>query len=107
MARTQSENPGHGGLQEKNEATSDSRPIDWIAGVGDIQNSHSDGHRNGDSGSDAKEMASCPPLPSLMSNQAIDHKHNIPSKRSALRRHCEFWDADKVNYCNCHVKIPY
>jgi hypothetical protein len=68
-------------LVEEKASPSSFRPVDWVAGVGDI--CATDGLK---------------PTGSWKRNSPAtsghDHHRHTRSKRTALQRHCDFWDAD-------------
>jgi hypothetical protein len=91
-SRPQSRPPSYKLLVEEKDSLH--RTVDWIAGVGDVCNHASkDGlHRAGATTPQHEARTRCSKLQT--SAQAIDTRRNPRSKRSALQRHCDFWDAD-------------
>jgi hypothetical protein len=74
--------------QEKDASVSFKR-VKWIPGVGDICY-----HQSGLSVTRHCKPTEVSEPASASSKTAHTHHHSPTSTRSALRRHCEFWDAD-------------
>jgi hypothetical protein len=70
------------------------RTVDWIAGVGDVCNRVPDDEVHRARTTTPQHGATTEWSQVPISTQAIDPRHNPRNKRTALQRHCDFWDAD-------------
>lgn len=73
------------------------------ARVGDIHTRRMHSECNGGPELCERKMASSKLMVPSVSEEKIDRDPRSPSKRSALRRHCEFWDTNKVSLSKNHT----
>jgi peroxygenase len=101
MAESRSEDAQHPGSTSEGTWKKDRntypsvRAVDWIAGVGDISSRASRDGQN----RDATQIPRCAENPGFRAQHVATSRQNhhisrSQSKRTALQRHCDFWDAD-------------
>jgi hypothetical protein len=77
----------------KNEKSSLST-VNWVAGVGDICNYASNNAIHQSQSSTPQYSTKLKPITRKSTVSPCETGYNSQRKRSALQRHCEFWDAD-------------
>ena len=85
------------------EDLSDLQTCGWVAGVGDLHIGQMYSECKGSLKSCELGMTGRTQIEALVAKGGIELDHKPSSKRSALRRHCEFWDADQVSFFKSHM----